>query len=152
MNNLYKENSILLNNEIAREQKNYIKYGKYADICRIAFKFFAGAHILIAGLYGISALVSSILFSTVLPFISPVLAGLVISCVASVGTTSILGMLFDKKQGESSKRFDSLCNMKREYERKPVTKESRKGKMICKEIITDYNYSKDKDMSLTLKK
>ena len=150
MNNLYKENVMKINNEIAKEQSNYVKYGKFVDYCNVAFKGLALGHIIITGIYALGMIVPAMLSMSALPFATPVVCGLVASCAISLITTSVLERVFEKKQEKASLRFDSLVNMKRKYEEKPISHKEGKNNMRCKNIIYDYNYSKD--MSLSLKK
>lgn len=152
MENLYKENSMKLNNEISKEQKNYEKYGKYADMCDIACKGLAIGHIIITGLYSLGIIIPVMLSAAIPPLITPTVIGLIVSCLFSVGGCAILQGYFEKKQEKASKRFDSLEHMKRKYDEKPNEHMKSVGKMICKEVISDYNYSKDKNMSLSLRK
>lgn len=152
MENLYKENSMKLNNEISKEQKNYVKYGKYADMCDIAFKGLAIGHILIAGIYSLGIIIPAMLSVAIPPLVTPTVIGLVISCLFSVSGCAILQGYFEKKQEKASKRFDRLEHMKRKYDEKPYEHKKSVGKMVCKEVISNYNYSKDKNMSLSLRK
>ena len=152
MENLYKENSMKLNNEISKEQKNYVKYGKYADMCDTAFKGLAIGHILIAGIYSLGIIVPAMLSVAIPPLVTPTVIGLVISCLFSVSGCAILQGYFEKKQEKASKRFDRLEHMKRKYDEKPYEHKKSVGKMVCKEVISNYNYSKDKNMSLSLRK
>ena len=152
MKNLYKENSMKLNNEILKEQKNYVKYGKYADMCDIAFKGLAIGHILIAGVYSLGIIIPAMLSVTMPPLITPTSIGLIISCLFSVSGCAILQSFFEKKQEKASKRFDRLEHMKRNYDEKPYEHKMSTGKMVCKEVISDYNYSKDNNMKLSLRK
>ena len=152
MENLYKENSMKLNNEISKEQKNYVKYGKYADMCDIAFKGLAIGHIIITGIYSLGIIIPAMLSATIPPLVTSTVIGLVISCLFSVGGCAILQGYFEKKQEKASKRFDSLEHMKRKYDEKPYEYKKSVGKMVCKEVIFDYNYAKDKNMSLSLRK
>ena len=66
--------------------------------------------------------------------------------------TKIIKKVFEKKQEKASKRFDRLENMKRKYDEKPYEHKMSTGKMVCKEVISDYNYSKDNNMKLSLRK
>lgn len=152
MNCLYKENSMKLNNEISKEQKKYVKYGKYADFCDIAFKGLAIGHIIITGIYSLGIIIPAMLSAAIPPLVTPTVIGLVISCLFSVGGCAILQGYFKKKQEKASKRFDCLEHMKRKYDEKPYEHKKSVGKMICKEVISDYNYAKDKNMSLSLRK
>ena len=86
------------------------------------------------------------------PLVTPTVIGLVISCLFSVSGCAILQGYFEKKQEKASKRFDRLEHMKRKYDEKPYEHKKSVGKMVCKEVISNYNYSKDKNMSLSLRK
>ncbi len=152
MENLYKENSMKLNNEISKEQKNYVKYGKYADMCDIAFKGLAIGHIIITGIYSLGIIIPAMLSASILPLVAPTCIGLIVSCLFSVSGCAILQNFFEKKQEKASKRFDRLENMKRKYDEKPYEHKMSTGKMVCKEVISDYNYSKDNNMKLSLRK
>ena len=120
MENLYKENSMKLNNEISKEQKNYVKYGKYADMCDIAFKGLAIGHILIAGMYSLGIIIPVMLSVAIPPLVTPTVIGLVISCLFSVSGCAILQGYFEKKQEKASKRFDRLEHMKAAQELKQM--------------------------------
>jgi hypothetical protein len=92
------------------------------------------------------------LSASIPPLIAPTCIGLIVSCLFSVSTCAILKSFFEKKQEKASKRFDRLENMKRKYDEKPYEHKMSTGKMVCKEVISDYNYSKDNNMKLSLRK
>lgn len=152
MDNLYKENSMKLNNEIAKEQKKYIKYGKYAEWCDVAFKGLSIGHVVITGIYSLGIIVPAMLSMTIPPLITPTVIGLIGSCAVSVSLSAMLGRFFEKKQEKASKRFDTLEHMKRNYEAKPVQYKESLGNMKCKNIIPSCTYSKENGFSLSLKK
>lgn len=151
MDNLYKENSIKINNEIAKEQNNYVKYGKWADRCKAAFKMFSIGHIIISGIYALGLIVPAMLSMSTLPFVTPVMCGIIGSCAVTVSLSAILEGIFKKKQEKSSKRFDNLRDMKREYETKPVSRKENIGNIRCKNIIPSFNCGRDETYSLSLK-
>lgn len=152
MEKIYEENISKINSEIKIAQNDYIKYGKYAERCDKAFKFISIGHIVITGIYALGLIVPAMLSMSTLPFVTPFMCGLIGSCAVSVSLSAILGNFFEKKQEKASKRFDSLEHMKRKYNEKPYEDKKSSGKMVCKEIISDYNYSKDKNISLSLRK
>ena len=90
MDNLYKENSMKINNEIAKEQNNYVKYGKWADRCKAAFKMFSIGHIIISGIYALGLIVPAMLSMSTLPFVTPVMCGIIGSCAVTVSLSAIL--------------------------------------------------------------
>ena len=121
MDLLYKNNSIKINKKIAELQNDKKRREKRVKICSDIFIPLSTLHIVLAGVYGLSAIVGAIVNKTIIPmyFMSSIAIGIISSCAISLGINGIVKTINENKIEKLNDEINNYNNMLEEYNHKP---------------------------------
>lgn len=107
---------IKINNEIAEKQNQRSKSKKRIKICESIVLPLSITHIVLAGLYGLAIIIPEMMNVTnPLLAITPLPIVLISSCGITIGTTSIIKTINEKKKDKLEEDIEILENKKSDY-------------------------------------
>lgn len=161
MDILYKHNSMIINNEIGKTREEVKNSKRKIKYCDDAFTMLSIGYITTLGAYSIGIAIPAALAGTVIPGITAVTAGIVLTAIPAFAITQSIKNKNKKINKESSRKLEYLENIKEKYMIKQERIEERAKSTKEVKVISnnpsyteqyDYNQELTQAPSLSLRK